>query len=255
MQQPTQIRIGTSGWAYPHWNGRFYPPELPAQNQLAYYAQHFDTVEINASFYRLPSQAQFAAWARQTAAAEAMPDFCFAVKASRYVTHLKKLQAAEEGLARLLHAANGLGKQRGPLLFQLPPHWKVNAARLATFLTVLRELAPMSQAAFEFRDPSWVSPEVLRLLDDAGYALVVAVGGPTPTPTSLDVPLPGRFRYLRFHHGASGIGLSDDELAFWADRIVRDAAAGVDVYAYFNNDAEGYAIRDALQLRALIQRR
>ena len=236
------LRIGTSGWVYPHWIDRFYPRELPASDQLAYYARHFSTVEINASFYRLPTRAQFQAWAAQTAA---IPDFCFAVKASRYITHLKKLHSVEEGLARLVAAAGGLGSQLGPFLYQLPPHWRANPVRLAAFLALLPR---QQRAAFEFRDPTWYQPEILRLLTDAGCALVTAIGGayPTPHPT----PDGGPFRYLRFHTGQHGIGFSDAELAYWAERIASATAQGRDVYAYFNNDADAHAIDDAQRLRA-----
>ncbi|MGZ3601027.1 MAG: DUF72 domain-containing protein [Ktedonobacterales bacterium] len=238
------LRIGTSGWVYPHWIGRFYPPDLPARDQLAYYARHFPTVEINASFYKLPSRAQFQAWAEQTTD---IPGFCFAVKASRYITHLKKLHGVEEGLARLIAAAEGLGNQLGPFLYQLPPHWRANPARLAEFLALLPR---QYRAAFEFRDPTWFQPEILRLLQDAGCALVIAIGGAFPTP--LDTPDVGPFRYLRFHNGQHGIGFSDSELAFWTERIARATAQGCDVYAYFNNDPEGHAIVDAQRLRALL---
>ena len=117
------IWIGTSGWVYPHWVERFYPPDLPAQDQLAYYAQHFPTVEINRSFYRLPTRDQFRSWAEQTAA---HPGFLFAVKASRYITHLKKLRDVDEALDRFIDAVAGLGKQLGPCLYQLPPHWRAD---------------------------------------------------------------------------------------------------------------------------------
>jgi uncharacterized protein YecE (DUF72 family) len=241
------VWIGTSGWVYPHWNGRFYPPDLPAREQLAYYAQYFPTVEINRSFYRLPTREQFHAWAEQLAS---HPDFLFAVKASRYITHLKKLLQPEEAIGRLMQAAGGLGKHLGPFLYQLPPHWRADPARLEQFISLLpRE----QQAAFEFRDPSWFQPEMLKvlapILDNAGCALVIAIGGALPTP--LDIPSIGPFRYLRFHNGAHGIGFSDEELTFWANRLKADEQ-GHTAYVYFNNDPEGYAVKDALRLRQLV---
>src|SRR5947209_2629515 len=139
--------IGTSGWVYPHWAGHFYPPELPMRDWLPYYAQHFSTVEINRSFYRLPTHKQFHVWAEQTAA---HPDFLFAVKASRYITHIKKLLNPEEAINRLMQSAEGLGKHRGPFLYQLPPHWHADPARLEQFIS---RLPRDQQAAFEFRDP------------------------------------------------------------------------------------------------------
>jgi uncharacterized protein YecE (DUF72 family) len=236
------IRIGTSGWVYPHWLDRFYPHSLPAQDQLAFYAREFPTVEINASFYRLPSCDQFAVWAEQT---RDHPGFCFAVKASRYITHLKKLRGVEDGLRRLIEAAEGLNGQLGPFLYQLPPHWRANPDRLRDFVSLLPNRYP---AAFEFRDATWFAPPILRTLEDAGSALVVAVGGPHYTP--LDVPATGPFAYLRFHGGLHGIGLTDGELAFWAERV--GGWADRDVYVYFNNDPEGHAIYDARRLRALL---
>lgn len=238
------IHVGTSGWVYPHWVSTFYPPDLPEPEWLAYYARRFATVEINRSFYRLPDRDQFAAWAAETTP---RPGFVFAVKASRYITHLKKLRDVDEGVARLVAAAEGLGSRLGPFLYQLPPRWRANPSRLAAFEALL----PRRYAvAFEFRDSSWFAPEVLRILEEAGYALVVAVGGACPTPAS--APAPGPFGYFRFHNGARGIGLSDEELQRWAERIAWAAAGGRDIYAYFNNDAEGYAIRNALRLRELL---
>ena len=241
------IWIGTSGWVYPHWNGRFYPLDLPARDQLTYYARYFPTVEINRSFYRLPTREQFRAWTEQIAA---YPDFLFAVKASRYITHMKKLLHPEEAISRLVQSAEGLGKHLGPFLYQLPPHWHADPTRLEQFISLL----PRDQlAAFEFRDPSWFQPEMLktltRILDNAGCALVIAIGGALPTP--LDAPLIGPFRYLRFHGGAHGIGLSDEELTFWANRL-KAYPQDCTTYAYFNNDPEAYAVKNALRLRELV---
>jgi uncharacterized protein YecE (DUF72 family) len=242
------IWIGTSGWVYPHWVGPFYPPGFPLRDWLPYYAQRFPTVEINRSFYRLPTYEQFHAWAEQTAS---HPGFLFAVKASRYITHMKKLKDPQEAITRLVTAAGGLGQQLGPFLYQLPPNWHANPQRLEQFIA---QLPHAQQAAFEFRDPSWFQPETLttlsQILNTAGCALVIAIGGPCPTP--LDALSIGPFRYLRFHHGAYGIGLSDEELAFWAKRLSVDAAGGRQVYVYFNNDPEGYAVHDALRLRELL---
>ncbi len=237
------IRVGTSGWDYPHWNARFYPPDLPHAERLRFYAERFDTVEINRSYYRLPSREQFAAWRAEVEGR----DFVFAVKASRYITHLKKLRDVEEALARLVDAASGLGAGLGPYLFQLPPRWHADPDRLAAFANLLPRDA---RNAFEFRDPSWYTPRVLDILHAHGCALVVAVGGALSTP--LDLALVGPFRYIRFHSGQHGIGLSAEELAYWSGRIAADATAGRDVYAYFNNDPEGYAVRDAAALLRLL---
>jgi uncharacterized protein YecE (DUF72 family) len=242
------IWIGTSGWIYPHWVGRFYPPDLPVREHLAYYAQHFPTVEINRSFYRLPTYDQFQAWSEQV---QCSPDFLFAVKASRYMTHMKKLQHAEDGVQRLDKAAHGLGKHLGPFLYQLPPHWRANLPRLEQFVA---SLPPDHRAAFEFRDPDWFLPEWVpelhRVLDIRGCALVISVGGALPTPS--DVPPIGSFHYLRFHHGEHGIGFTDNELATWAQYVSELHSEEGDTFVYFNNDPDGHAVEDAFRLRHML---
>ena len=242
------IWIGTSGWVYPHWSGPFYPDKLPVRKHLSYYAQHFPTVEMNRSFYRLPTRDQFHALSQQTLS---HPGFCFAIKASRYLTHMKKLLNAEEGITRLITAAEGLGEQLGPFLYQLPPRWHADPLRLEQFIS---HLPRNHRAAFEFRDPTWFQPQnvqiLSRILEDANCALAIAVGGPLPTP--LDLPTIGSFGYIRFHNGANGIGLSDAELTFWAWRLAPEAEKGREVFVYFNNDPEAHAIHDALRLRELL---
>lgn len=238
------IRIGTSGWDYPHWMARFYPPALPHAERLAYYARHFDTVEINRSYYRLPTHEQFTAWAGEVAGD---PGFLFAVKASRYITHLKKLRDAGDALALLVANARGLGSHLGPFLYQLPPHWRANPDRLADFVALLPRDA---RNAFEFRDPSWLDSRILDILRAHDCALVTAIGAPAFTP--LEAAETGPFRYLRFHTGLYGTGFTEGELAYWARRIAAAATDGLDVYAYFNNDPEGHAVRDATTLRNLL---
>lgn len=238
------LRIGTAGWDYPHWTARFYPPALPHAERLAYYARHFDTVEINRSYYRLPTREQFAAWAGEVAGD---PGFLFAVKASRYITHLKKLRDAGDALALLVANARGLGAHLGPFLYQLPPHWHADPDRLAAFVELL---PPGTRNAFEFRDPSWLDPRILDILRARDCALVTAIGAPSYTP--LETAATGSFRYLRFHTGLYGAGFTHDELAYWAGRIAAAAVAGLDVYAYLNNDPEGHAVRDATTLRGLL---
>jgi uncharacterized protein YecE (DUF72 family) len=164
---------------------------------------------------------------------------------------MKKLSNAEEGTARLIEAARGLGEHLGPFLYQLPPHWRANPLRLEEFIALLPRTY---QTAFEFRDPTWFQPDTVqdlhRILAKANCALVVAVGGALPTP--LAIPTIGSFGYLRFHHGQHGIGFSEEELTFWAERLSVDATQGRELYIYFNNDPEGYAVRDALRLRKLL---
>lgn len=243
-----QVWVGTSGWVYPHWKGCFYPDHLPTREWLGYYAHAFPTVEINRSFYRLPTFEQFQDWAAQVAPS---PGFRFAVKASRFITHLKKLKDAQDSISRLLTAASGLGEHVGVFLYQLPPGWHADLARLEDFLA---QLPPEHPAAFEFRDPSWFEPATLprleRLLTATHAALAIGVGGASPTPSHL--PRIGPFAYLRFHAGGSGIGFTDAELAGWAQRLASEADAGCQSYVYFNNDAEGHAIADARHLRAML---
>lgn len=237
------IWIGTSGWVYRHWVGCFYPPELPQQFWLAYYASRFPTLEINRSFYRLPSRKNFQDWAWKVGHHDG---FVFSVKASRYLTHHKRLYGPEDPLDRMFSAAGGLGLRLGPVLFQVPPGFAADPTRLAYFVS---RLPAGCRAAFEFRDHSWYRDDISRILDDAGCAMVRAVGG---YHTPLEVPDTGSFRYVRVHGGLYGVGLTDGEVGFWADRLAGDVAVGRDVFVYFNNDPDCHAISDAHRLRGLL---
>ena len=233
------VKVGCSGWQYKHWRGNFYPADLPLKSWFEHYASVFDTVEINNSFYRLPEASTFAAWA-----ARAPREFLFAVKASRFLTHMKKLKEPDDPLDRFFSRARSLGRHLGPVLYQLPPGWKVDQARLAYFLRALPR--DVSQV-IEFRDPTWHTPEVYGLLEQHRVSLCLH-----------DMPgsATGRIRvgpcvYVRFH-GASGRyngSYSDEQLAGWSDWLEEQARNGVEVYAYFNNDAGGHAPRNALVLR------
>jgi uncharacterized protein YecE (DUF72 family) len=237
-----KVRIGTSGWVYDHWQGPFYPEELPQAEWFNHFSDHFATVEINNTFYNLPPARTFRQWHDQ-----APPGFRYAVKASRYITHMKKLKEPREALERLLERTAILKSYRGPLLVQLPPHWRANPERLEAFL----ELLPGGlDCAFEFRDPSWYDERIRSLLDEAGCAFVVH--------DMVDAPAPkwqaGDFVYLRFHgsEGAYQGRYGKQRLKPWA-RFVRESRdAGRDVYAYFNNDQKGYAVKDALALAELV---
>jgi uncharacterized protein YecE (DUF72 family) len=238
-----QVRIGTSGWSYKHWRGLFYPPRLPARDWFAFYARSFDTVEINNTFYRLPSTGAFAAWRRQ-----APPGFVYAVKASRYLTHRKKLTDPAAGLEALLGRARLLGPHLGPVLYQLPPHWRCNRDRLRDFLAALpRDL----RHVFEFRDPSWYNDAVRELLTEAGAGFCIHDLRGSEAPPWVTGPLV----YVRFH-GAVGErygGRYDaDHLRRWAEPIDGLSGAGRDVYVYFNNDAGGHAVANARQLQELL---
>jgi uncharacterized protein YecE (DUF72 family) len=237
-----RIRIGCSGWNYRDWRGRFYPEKMPAKNWFAFYAEHFDTVEINNSFYRLPTPETFRKWREQ-----APPGFRYAVKASRFLTHRKKLKDPEQPLALLTGNARHLKSFLGPLLYQLPPNWKLNRERLEQFL---RLLPRGFTHVLEFREQGWMADEVLELLDRHG------AGFCTHDMRGLDVPrrTTGGIVYVRFH-GAGGkyrgrYGRS--ALRDWADWMIGQAGEGRAVWAYFNNDVEAAAIRDARTLREMI---
>ncbi|HBY95398.1 MAG TPA: DUF72 domain-containing protein [Chloroflexi bacterium] len=234
--------IGTSGWVYKHWRGIFYPQQLPGDQLLRFYAERFPTVEINYSFYRLPRRSVFESWRSQT------PDgFLFAVKASRYLTHMKKLKDPKEPLGRLLERAAGLQEKLGPILFQFPHTWSANLERLQQFFVALRPYA-QHRYAFEFRHPSWLDPQVYALLEHAGAALCLPVAPAMP----LDVCLTAPWTYIRMHGGEQGTGYSDEELRTWAERIRSFLAQELDTYVYFNNDPGGHAIRDAERLREML---
>jgi uncharacterized protein YecE (DUF72 family) len=236
-----RIRIGCSGWEYAHWRGDFYPADLPRHAWLDRYADLFDTVELNNSFYRLPSADAFATWAQR------VPDgFAMAVKASRYLTHLKRLRDPEEPVERLWTRALRLGDHLGPMLYQLPPRWARNPDRLATFLAAL----PRNRdQAIEFRDPSWYAPEIYDLLTEHGIALCLHDMAGSATQRE---PI-GPFVYVRFHGSGARYGgrYPSRTLERWADDLARWAAEGRPAWVYFNNDAGGHAPRDAVRLRDL----
>jgi len=241
--RPGRVHIGTSGWSYPHWKGPFYPQDLPDRQLLAYYARHFSCVEINNSFYHLPSERSLAHWHEVTP-----PDFLFAAKASRYLTHMKKLKDPRAGLDTFFQRMDILGDKLGPVLFQLPPRWRCNPERLEAFLQALGE---GHRHAFEFRDHSWINDAVLALLERYGAAFCIyeLAGYRTPPHLTAD------FVYLRLHGpGGAYEGSYDDRtLADWARRIRDWQAAGLDVHAYFDNDQAGYAVANARTLRTLLE--
>jgi uncharacterized protein YecE (DUF72 family) len=236
------LRIGTSGWVYKHWMGIFYPPGTPGEAQLPFYAQHFSSVEVNFSFYRLPERSVFETWRTQT------PEgFLFAVKGSRFLTHMKKLNDPDEPLQRLMERATGLEDKLGPILFQFPHTWRLNLERLRDFMTALQPYAPQP-FAFEFRHPSWLIPPVYTLLEDAGAALCLPISPQVP----LDVRLTAPWSYIRFHGGRWGTGFADVELREWSERIRSFQKQDATVCVYFNNDPEGHAIKDARRLSELL---
>jgi uncharacterized protein YecE (DUF72 family) len=240
-----RARIGCSGWLYKHWRGNFYPASLPQKAWLEHYAQHFDTVEINNTFYRLPEASTFKEWRRR-----APRDFEYAVKASRFLTHMKKLKNPEEPIARFFDRARYLGSALGPVLFQLPPRWPLNFERLEEFLAAL---PARRRYAIEFRDPSWYADDVLARL--ASHRVVLCLHDMTGSESAKLVT--GPFVYVRFHGSQGGRKYSgtysDAALDEWAQWLSDRLRAGVPVYAYFNNDADGHAPRDAVRLRDKIR--
>lgn len=241
MNREPPIRIGTSGWSYRHWAGRFYPAGLSPRRWLAYYAGRFDSVEVNGTFYRPLSRRTFESWRAGT------PErFLFSVKASRTITHFKKLKGSQAALAGFLENARALGEKLGPILFQLPPRWKLDLDRLGAFLS---ELPAGLRYAFEFRDPSWFDERVYERLARFGAAFCIYHLRDLVAPRVVTAG----FVYLRLHGPAGAYaGLYDRAaLADWARAIAGWVRQGKQVYGYFDNDEKAYAARNAAELRRL----
>ena len=248
-----EIRIGCSGWQYRHWKGVFYPTGLPQAQWFEFYATRFDTVEINNSFYRLPEAATFARWREQ-----APRQFLYAIKASRFLTHMKKLKDPEDPLERFFSNAQELGRQAGPVLYQLPPRWPINLDRFEKFLDALvQQNRALREAGFkgrlrhavEFREPSWYDDRIYSLLDRHRAALCLhdMQGSASPRVAI------GPFVYVRFHGRTKYAGRYEDGLLdTWAAWLSERASEGLDVFAYFNNDSGGHAPHDAARLRERI---
>jgi uncharacterized protein YecE (DUF72 family) len=235
------IRIGCSGWSYEHWRGVFYPQSGSSSRWLELYAQEFDTVEINATFYRLPQVKTVERWA------SIVPEeFLFAVKASRYLTHVRRMRDIAEGVKRMDACIEPLRRasKLGPILWQLPPHFPRDDEILRS---ALEALSP-GRHTFEFRDPTWFTDEVYEILRRHDAALVVADRAPEGSSPWVDT---ADWSYLRFHRGRGRDGnYSERQLREWADRLEHPSG---DVYAYFNNDWQGFAIENARRLRRLVE--
>ena len=239
------LRVGCSGWQYKHWRGDFYPLDVPVARWFEHYAARFDTVEINNSFYRLPEAETFSRWRER-----APMRFLFAVKASRFLTHMKKLKDPEEPIDRLFSRMRHLGRHLGPVLYQLPPGFKRDHDRLEHFLHALPHDV---RHVIEFRDPSWYADDVSALLER--YRVARCLHDMKGSATGQERV--GPFVYVRFH-GASGTysgGYPTDRLGRWADWLAAERANGRDLFAYFNNDVGGHAPRDAITLRRLLEER
>lgn len=238
------VHIGTSGWSYAHWEGVLYPPGLPPRERLDHYLPHFRTAELNASYYRWPTDAAFARWRRR------LPEgFRLAVKAPGLLTHVRRLYGPERWIARIAGALARLGDRRGPLLVQLSPRLPVDEARLDWFLA---RLPPGLDVAVEARHPSWHRESVFALLARHGAAYCVMSGAGLPCVLRATA----RTVYVRLHgpdpHHLYAGSYPEPDLRWWAARLGEWRAAGHDVYAYFNNDGEGHAVRNAARLRELV---
>jgi len=237
------VYIGTSGYAYPHWTGVFYPPDLPKEGQLPFYSRHFPTVEVNYTFYHFPSERTVERWAETT------PEgFVFSVKAHRTFTHRRKLGASEESLRAFLGRLFPLGDKLGPVLFQLPPKLGPDLGKLSAFL---EKLPAGFRYAMEFRDERWLGEETLSLLREKGiaYCIVSAPGLRTlPEVTA-------SFAYVRLHGSGAWYShrYTEEELRTWAEIVRSLDERAEETFVYFNNDYKGYAVENALTLMALLK--
>ena len=237
------VRIGCSGWNYPHWRERVYPKGLPVRRWLEHYAELFDTVEVNNTFYRLPRRESVAAWVE-----ESPPGFLFAVKASRFLTHMKRLTDMGQGVRRFYQRIEPLTQspKMGPVLWQLPERFHRDDERLRSALADL----PPGRHCFEFRHPSWFCDDVYALLAEHEVALVI---GDHPQRPFQTYELTADWVFVRFHYGSRGRGgnYSERELEEWAKRI-EGWRARAEVFGYFNNDWNAYAVKNGLRLRELV---
>jgi uncharacterized protein YecE (DUF72 family) len=239
--------IGTSGWVYKHWRKLFYPEELAVKDDLRFYATEFKTAEINNSFYKLPSKETYENWASQV-----QDTFVFSVKASRYLTHMKKLKDPEEPWSNVVSHAAELGDRLGPILLQFPERWRKNAERLQAFLELSADVRDPKRIAFEFRNETWFDSDVYSLLEKYQCALCIADSDKFKRENRLTAD----FTYIRFHGRGENIyadSYSKDVLKSEAARIKKWLHDGIDVYVYFNNDGMANAIKNARTLRELIE--
>lgn len=238
------IHIGTSGWHYDHWVGPFYPNTLPKKRFLSHYMSRLSTVEINNTFYQLPQKNTFTQWRE-----EVPEDFIFAVKASRYITHVKKLKDAAGPVKNFLERVATLKDKLGPVLFQLPPKWKCNLERLNSFLDILPS---GHDYAFEFRNPTWLNPQVYEALVEHNTALCIYEFDRRASPKMVTSNL----IYIRLHgpDGPYRGKYTTEDLTGWAKLITDWANQGKKVYCYFDNDERGFAVENALELRSIIKK-
>lgn len=241
-----ELRIGTSGYHYKHWVGRYYPEKIKSSDMLAHYLRDFDTVELNNTFYQLPKEESFDNWRDSTP-----DDFLFAVKGSRFITHMIKLKDPERGLVNFLPRAERLGGKLGPILWQLPPGWKVNLERLEIFLEMLPK---RHRYAFELRNETWMNDDVLELLKkyNAAFCIYELAGYHSPIELTAD------WTYIRLHGPTSFKyqgSYSDAQMEEWAERIRGWKRKLKAAYVYFDNDDSAYAVDNALTLKKMLGRR
>lgn len=244
MVREGEIHIGTSGWYYDHWKGPFYPGDIAKKNFLDFYQNVFATVEINNVFYHLPTIENLFDWY------EAVPDdFVYAVKASRYITHVKRLKSVEDSCSAFMDRMEILGDKLGPILFQLPPKWNCNIERLSHFLGILPR---GMRYVFEFRDPSWFNNEVYQILRSYNAACCIYHLADFLSPKEIT----GDFVYVRLHgpEGSYKGKYSDAVLTKWAKQFQQWSRSGITVYCYFDNDEAGFAAMNALTLINLIKK-
>ena len=243
MEKGAKVFIGTSGWSYKHWGERFYPKDIPQAEHLQYYASHFPTVEINATFYRLPSESMVQGWHRK-----APPGFIYAVKGSRLITHYKRLQDVQDPLHNFIERISELKNHLGPILWQLPPNFKKDISRLKSFF---KELPKKYDHAVEFRHPSWIDDEVFDLLRDYQIAQVWLSSLRMP----VNFTVTSDFVYMRLHglEGGFSHDYTESELEPWAKRIRKAAESEKPVFVYFNNDANARAPDNAKKLMNMVE--
>lgn len=243
MEPKAKTYIGTSGWHYPHWKGTYYPEKLPAKEYMNHYLKDFRSVEINNSFYKLPSEETFTNWKESV-----QENFLFAVKASRFITHMKKLKDPQQSIARFMHAVDFLEEKLGPILFQLPPFWNLNLERLQEFLEALPK---GYRYALELRNESWYDERVYQLLRMHRIAFCIYELERHLSPQLVTAD----FVYVRLHGPGNKYegSYSEEALQFWSGRIKEWQRQKKDVYFYFDNDQFGYAPHNAKRLQELVQ--
>lgn len=236
------ILIGTSGWNYEDWEGNFYPRNIKSSKMLSFYQRYFKTVEVNNTFYQSPTKNKLMLWKRQVG-----NNFTFSVKANRYITHMKNLKDPEEPINKMLSTLKILKNNLGPILFQLPPRWHINKKRLNNFLKIL---PPNYQYVLEFRHSSWYKSSIFDLLEKFNIAFCMHDHKDAPSPEKITA----NFSYFRFHgpKGDYQTKYSKKEVKNWAEKIKRIVGKNIDVYVYFNNDYNSYAIKNAKQLKKLL---